>query len=135
MSKAQLSKFVQKMAYGVVKEHVPSSFTPNNGDPTCLVLPIINSFEAQLKSSGIMVDSFGYGIVENSNPSDFDVDSETKRYRYTYKIPTKTPKGKENNLVLTFNITTYWYKDVSFGRNEINAVIDVMSEVAYNRIG
>lgn len=132
MTKARLESLLARVAKESIKKIAPESFTKDNGDPTCLVTPILESIKYQLADSGIKY-SMDSSDVEKSNPNDFVVDTETNRYRYTFKVPYKTAKDKESALMLTLHVTTYWYENTRLGRNEINAYYDVMTETAFNR--
>jgi len=134
MTKTQLTKFLTKAGYESVKKIVPSmGFTPDNADPTCLVTPIIDTFKTQLLGSGIKFSLEDSVVIENTNPNDFAVDFERKRIRYAFKVPYKTPNDNIKNLMITFNITTYWYDTIEHGRNEITVTIDVMAEETWNK--
>jgi len=134
MTKTQLTKFLTKAGYESVKKIVPSmGFTPGNADPACLVTPIIDTFKNQLVASGISFSLEESIVLENTNPNDFVVESERKRIRYTFKVPYKTASDNIKNLMITFNITTYWYDSIDHGRNEIGVYSDVMAEETWNR--
>lgn len=135
MSKVQMTKFLLKAAIEATKKIVPSmGFTPGNADPTCLVTPIIDTFKTQLIDSGIKFSLEESAVIENTNPNDFAVESERKRIRYAFKVPYKTTSDNIKNLMITFNITTYWYDSIDHGRNEITVSPDVMAEETWNKM-
>jgi hypothetical protein len=133
MTRRKLEGLVQRIGQDIVERSGGSGFTNNNVDPVCLINPMIDAFQDEMKEANIEFSLEEGKMVENSNPNDFAVESETRRYRYAFKFPHVTPGGKVLDSIITFNITTYWYENINRGRNEITTTVDVMALETYNK--